>query len=129
MATHLGNQLVKEPDLYSPDPGGTFASDAHRRVMAHLPNPDDDPITADALILERINHDPNTLVYFTDADQVTGVLRDLEADGHAKQLKAGWQNTQSGFDILTGPPSPMAAQNAPALIGLNPSSAQSNGDA
>lgn len=115
--------------MYSPDPGGTFASDAHRRVMAHLPNPDDDPITVDALILERINHDPNTLTYFTSADEVTGVLEDLEADGHAKQLKAGWRNTQSGFDVLTGPPSPIAAQNAPAMIGLDPSSGQSNGDA
>ena len=46
---------------YAPDPGGVFASDAHRRVMAHLPNPDDEPLTAADLIAGRINRDPHAL--------------------------------------------------------------------
>jgi hypothetical protein len=110
---------------YAPDPGGNFDTDAHRRVMAHLPNPDDDPITIEDLIVERINKDPHTLTHFASADDVASVLADLEADGHAKQLKDGWKNTPSGFDLLTGPPTDHAATDAPATIGLDP--AQLNG--
>lgn len=105
---------------YQPDPGGRFASDAHRRVMAHLPNPDDDPVSVEDLIVERINRDPHTLAHFSSADEVQEVLADLEADGHAKQLKDGWKNTQDGFDLLTGPPSETAAAQATATIGLDP---------
>lgn len=107
---------------YSSDPGGVFASDAHRRVMAHLPNPDDDPISVEDLILDRINQDPHTLGHFEDASQVLEVLTDLERDGHAKRLKSGWRNTPDGFDALTGPPDETAAAAAPATIGLDPSS-------
>ena len=59
---------------YAADPGNVFASDAHRRVMAHLPNPDDDPISVEDLIAERINKDPNTLAHFEAADEVAEVL-------------------------------------------------------
>jgi hypothetical protein len=114
---------------YSADPGGRFASDAHRRVMAHLPNPDDDPITVEDLIRLRINRDPHTLAHFTSADEVSAVLSDLEADGHAKHLKAGWKNTADGFDLLTGPPDERAMADAPATIGLNPAQLSPNGDA
>jgi hypothetical protein len=113
---------------YSPDPGGVFASDAHRRVMAHLPNPDDDPISVEDLITERINRDPHTLAHFDAADEVAEVLEDLQADGHAKKLKDGWKNTADGFDLLTGPPSEtVPALEAPATLGLDPSSLSSNG--
>lgn len=112
---------------YAPDPGGVFASDAHRRVMAHLPNPDDDPISTEDLINDRINRDPHTLTHFRAADDVVSVLTDLEADGHAKQLKNGWKNTPAGFDVLTGPPTEQAAANAPATIGLDTASLSSNG--
>lgn len=112
---------------YSPDPGGNFASDAHRRVMAHLPNPDDDPIGVGSLITERINKDPHSLQHFESVDEVTDVLDDLEADGYAKKLKAGWKNTPDGFDVLTGPPDEdLGAGNG--LIGLDPASLASNGD-
>jgi hypothetical protein len=57
---------------YPPDLGGAFASDAHRRVMAHLPNPDDDPITVEDLITKRINRDPHTLTHFADASAPPG---------------------------------------------------------
>jgi hypothetical protein len=111
---------MKGPDVsYPPDPGGVFASDAHRRVMAHLPNPDDDPISIEALIVERINRDSHTLAHFDSATEVADVLSDLEADGHAKKLKDGWKNTPDGFEVLTGPPDETAAAHAPATIGLD----------
>jgi hypothetical protein len=117
---------------YQPDPGGTFVSDAHRRVMAHLPNPDDDPVPVEDVIA-AINTDPHTLKHFESADQVADVLRDLEADGHAKKLKDGWKNTQSGFDALTGPPrETLAAETgvSGATLGLDPATLSShNGDA
>lgn len=114
---------------YPPDPGGVFASDAHRRVMAQLPNPDDDPLSVEDLIVERINRDPHTLAHFKTAADVVAVLGDLEADGHAKQLKNGWKNTADGFDLLIGPPNETAATPASAMIGLDPAGASSNGDA
>jgi hypothetical protein len=90
--------------------------------MAHLPNPDDDPVPVDVLIAERINRDPHTLAHFTEADEVVDVLEDLEAAGHAKQLKNGWKNTADGFDLLTGPPVLVGQHDAPAMIGLDPAS-------
>lgn len=112
---------------YAADPGGNFASDAHRRVMAHLPNPDQDPVTLDVLIGERINNDPHALAHFESSDDVVGVLYDLEAAGYAKQLKKGWKNTPDGFDLLTGPPDETAAGDA--LLGLAPAKLSTNGDA
>lgn len=114
------------PD-YPPDPGNVFASDAHRRVMAHLPNPDDDPLSVEDLIVQRINRDPHTLAHFDNAAGVAEILEDLESDGHAKQLKAGWKNTPDGFDLLTGPPSNPFADTASATVGLDPATLHSNG--
>jgi hypothetical protein len=111
------------------DPGGTFDTDAHRRIMAHLPNPDDPPITVEDLILDRVNRDPNTLTHFADATELIAVLEDLEAAGHAKHLKNGWRNTQSGFVALTGPPTETTTPHRQAMIGLDPAAATSNGDA
>jgi hypothetical protein len=116
------------PD-YPPDPGGRFASDAHRRVMAHLPNPEDDPVLVADLIVTGINRDPHTHAHFKDADQVAAVLEDLKTDGYAKKLKSGWKNTADGFEALTGPPDETTAMDAPAMIGLNPAQLSSNGDA
>jgi hypothetical protein len=83
------------------DPGGIFASDAHRRVMANVPNPDEDALDVDGLVTERINGDD-----FLDLgyDELQSVLDDLEADGHVKRYKDGsYKNTASGFKALTGP--------------------------
>ena len=90
--------------------------------MAHLANPDDDPISVEDLIAERINEDPHTLAHFSSADEVAEVLKDLEADGHAKRLKNGWKNTPDGFDLLTGPPSETVVAQTPATVGLDPGS-------
>jgi hypothetical protein len=88
--------------------------------MAHLPNPDDDPISVEDLIVQRINRDPHTLQHFTAASDVIKILADLERDGYVKGLKAGWKNTQDGFDLLTGPPDETAATPTTAAIGLDP---------
>jgi hypothetical protein len=112
---------------YAADPGGVFASDAHRRVMAHLPNPGDDPVSVEDLIGERINNDPHTLAHFDASDEVAEVLADLEADGYAKKLKNGWRNTPDGFDALTGPPN-ISPPDAVPVLGLDPAKLSTNGE-
>lgn len=96
--------------------------------MGHLPNPDDDPISVEDLIVDRINKDPHTLAHFGDAGEVTAVLKDLEADGHAKKLKDGWKHTPNGLEILSAPPPETSAPQAPATIGLDPAQLSANGD-
>ena len=82
--------------MAQPDPGGDFASDTHRRVMAAVPTPDDE-----LSVYERVLGD--TEVDLEDAE-VDEILKDLEADGHVKQLKDGWRPTKTGYALLTGPP-------------------------
>jgi hypothetical protein len=81
------------------DPGGVFASDAHRRVMANAPNPDEDPLTVDEILGERVSKDNHLDVSHEEAEEI---LKDLEADGHVRELKNGWKNTASGWEALTG---------------------------
>jgi hypothetical protein len=84
------------------DPGGNFASDAHRRVMAALPDPDQTALTAEELMEGRIANDD-----FLDPGEheLAEILADLEADGDVKQLKGGgWKSTKAGYDALTGLP-------------------------
>ena len=85
---------------YPSDPGGVFASDVHRRVMANVPNPDDDPVNSDGLLEDRVAKDDYLNVGYDELDEV---LKDLEADGHVKKTKAGYKNTAAGFKALTGP--------------------------
>jgi hypothetical protein len=86
---------------YPLDPGGVFASDTHRRVMANVPNPDDEALPVDELLAERVAKDDYLDL---DARELTDALDDLEADGHVKQTKNGWKNTPAGFKALTAPP-------------------------
>lgn len=81
------------------DPGGTFASDTHRRVLGHLPLPGDEPTAVDALV-ERMAPDTSTDL---DAEEADEVLADLEADGHAANLKDGWKQTKAGHEALNAP--------------------------
>lgn len=85
---------------YPADPGGNFASDAHRRVQAALANPDENHLSRDELA-ERLDEDDYLDL---NHDEVSDILQDLEADGDATQSKDGWKNTKSGFEVLTGPP-------------------------
>lgn len=85
---------------YPADPGGIFASDAHRRVQAALPNPNDEPLSAEDVLSQRVALDDHLDI---GSDELEEVLSDLEADGHAENTKDGWKNTSAGFDALTGP--------------------------
>lgn len=82
----------------SDDLGGNFASDVHRRVLAHLPPPDGKGTDARTLF-NRLAPDEHTPV---GVDEVADVLADLEADGDATQ-KGGWKQTKAGYKVLTGP--------------------------
>jgi hypothetical protein len=84
---------------YQADPGGNFASDAHRRVEAALPNPDHQAISLEEVV-ERCGQDDYLDL---DTSEVEEILADLEADGDATQSEDGWKNTESGFAVLTGP--------------------------
>lgn len=85
---------------YLADPGGNFNTDAHRRVLAHLPVPDDSP-TTETSVLVRLHEDPHTPV--NSAEELSEVLSDLESDDLATQVGGDWRQTESGFDLLTGP--------------------------
>lgn len=84
---------------YPADPGGNFASDVHRRVMCAVANPDQDPTDLDEVI-NRVAADEHCNV---EAGEVSEVLADLEADGDVRSKGGGWQNTKSGFEVLSGP--------------------------
>jgi hypothetical protein len=87
---------------YPPDPGGVFASDYHRRVAAHLPVPDDDPVEVEDL-LERLDEDVYTPIDALDRVALEAVLTELAASKDAKELKAGWRLAAAGLAKLTGP--------------------------
>jgi hypothetical protein len=81
----------------APDPAGDFSSDVHRRVLAAVPMTDDE-----LTVYERVLGDTELDLGDDDVDEI---LRDLEADGHVRQLKdGGWRHTKAGHDLLTGPP-------------------------
>jgi len=100
---------------YLPDPGGIFRSDVHRRVAAHLPLPDEDPKSAEAM-LERLHDDASTPLVLDgegDLGELEGVLASLVADEWAEQGKEGFRLTAGGLDKLTGP----VANEPPPLKG------------
>lgn len=82
--------------MTNPDPAGDFASDAHRRVLAAVPGPDDE-----LSVEERAAGDTELDL---SPEELEDVLKDLEADGYVRRLKNGWRHTKGGHDLLTGPP-------------------------
>lgn len=114
-----------------PDPAGVFESDVHRRVLAHLPEPNGKiGWTAPALLI-RISPDKHTPLPPVDdigfADTTAGlaaledVLGDLKSDGLVKYHAGGiYEQSQKGFDLLTGPianePPPGAEVEGPAIV-------------
>jgi hypothetical protein len=72
--------------------------------MAHLPNPDDDPISVEDLIVERINRDVHTLDHFESPMRWSRCSRISRPTGTRRSSRSGWKNTPDGFDLLTGPP-------------------------
>lgn len=95
---------------YHADPGGIFESDTHRRVLAHLPQPDDPPIAVynpDVARPSRVSlfHRmiPDAGTDLADQEELESVLADLEASGYAAQADEGWRQTQAGLDALNAP--------------------------
>lgn len=86
---------------YPADPGGVFASDAHRRVLGHLPTPDDEPTLVEAL---QLRMDPDQHSNFNeDPEGLEAVLGELNASGFAEGGEDGWRMTQAGLDALCAP--------------------------
>jgi hypothetical protein len=87
------------------DPGGVFESDAHRRVLGHLPTPDDDVAgfydRNESTAAERVQADR---VLELDGEEVESILSDLEASGYATQADGGWQMTEAGLAALQSGP-------------------------
>lgn len=102
---------------YRPDPGGNFASDAHRRVLTAVPNPAQKgeesrvgrdaagrrvygPIGSEEAILYRVGRDE---VADLGEEEVLDILSDLEADGDVSHSKDGWFMTKQGVEVAEGP--------------------------
>jgi hypothetical protein len=107
---------------YAADPGGIFASDAHRRILGHLATPDATYGWEVTPLLARVGPDPHTPFDQGDESGISTVLNDLASEGYAKCHEGGvWVMTQAGFDALAGPianePGPGAAPSAPAPLG------------
>lgn len=81
------------------DPGGNFASDQHRRVMAQVAN-DDVTRVHFGLVVERVNADDQVDL---TTEEVAEILKELEADGDIDKTKDGYDATALGFEALTGP--------------------------
>jgi hypothetical protein len=117
-----------------PDPGGNFATDAHRRVISAVPNADQkgeqatigyvpnsrQKIKGDVQSMEAIlwyvEKDGDA---YLDEGQVREILAELEADGDIKKLKDGWVMTAQGVKAATGgiawpPPHPETGETPPA---------------
>lgn len=108
---------------YAADPGGQFASDVHRRVLGHLTTPKEKAGWDPEALLERLDPDDHTPL--DTVPELVEVLDELKAEGLAAKHKGGlWQQTQKGFDLLTGPianePAPGAEPVRPAKIAPTP---------
>lgn len=114
-----------------PDPGGVFASDVHRRVLAHLTTPDADSGWQPLPLVLRLAGDFDTPIPplddkgLADLDvgqaKVEEILGELKAEGFVKRHKGDvWQMTPKGYEALTGPianePDPDAPVEGPAVI-------------
>src|SRR4051812_15556558 len=84
---------------YRPDPGGNFASDAHRRVIAVVANDDVTRVPFDEVV-KRVDTDDQVDL---SAEEVADILKDLEADGDVDKTDEGYDATAIGLETLTGP--------------------------
>lgn len=95
-----------------PDPGGVFASNAHRRVLGALraPHEDDGLIALDpgpdvkrgGSLRERVANDAHMPVEAS----VDTVLAELEQEGLVERAGRHLRMTNKGFDALNGPNNP-----------------------
>lgn len=120
---------------HRPDPGGIFASDTHRRVLAHLSTPDAKVGWSLPALVIRLAPDADTPIPPRDeygfanigagVEALEPILADLKAEGFARRHAGDvWQMTKKGFEALTGPianePGPDAKRVGPAVIGPTP---------
>lgn len=98
---------------YRPDPGGVFASDTHRRVLGHVPDPGDPPMELHPLG-HHISPDPKHGLGHVDELEV--VLRELEADDYCVYGEGGWVMTDEGLEALRAPAPEDDGPVRPALI-------------
>lgn len=83
------------------DPGGVFSTDAHRRVLGYLPQPEEEATTV-GLLKERIAaNDKKHAGRMTD-DECDGVLASLQEEGYVDSAYGALKMTQEGFDALQG---------------------------
>jgi hypothetical protein len=98
---------------YNADPGGVFASDTHRRVLAH--------VTEDSLDLQTLGRRISQDQYhgLAHVDELEEVLKDLEADGYVSNAGGGWKVLKKGTEALAAPvPDADAGGDAtPAVLG------------
>jgi hypothetical protein len=78
------------------DPGGVFASDAHRRVLGHLPTPDE-PRTSRDLLIVRINEDGQNPL--SDPGDIDNVVVDLANEDYLDN-DLGLRMTAAGYKAL-----------------------------
>lgn len=84
---------------FAPDPGGIFASDAHRHVLGHLPTPDAEYGWSNEALALRLHPSLSPI-----GGEFLPVLQNLRDEGHAEEPVVGaWRMTKQGFDALTGP--------------------------
>jgi hypothetical protein len=86
--------------MYLADPGGVFASDTHRRVLGSLFKVGPSWPVED--LMARINNDQHTKV--DDTEELSEVLKDLEADGYVSEKQDGWGMTAAGLKALNADP-------------------------
>lgn len=102
---------------FAPDPGGIFASDAHRHVLGHLPTPDAEYGWSNEVLALRLAPSLSPI-----GGEFLQILDDLRDKGHVEEPVAGvWRMTERGYGALTGPianePPPGAAILASASVG------------
>lgn len=95
---------------YLADPGGVFASDTHRRVLAHLPK---EPMEFNAFG-HRLSRDPWHGIQ--DAKELERVLGELEREGYAKGKDGHWSMASAGLEALQAPAPERPGPITPAVI-------------
>lgn len=84
------------------DPGNIFESDYHRRLLAHLPKPDEDPMAVDSLFYRMLRDEGFPEEGLEELIQT--ILSDLVNGDHAESAgDGGFRMTETGLNDLNGP--------------------------
>lgn len=95
---------------YLGDPGGIFESDYHRRVVGHLPKPDEDLVNLSYLWARLYVHDIGTNI--EAESELEAILEELINGGHVEKDGYGYRMTKAGLAALCAP-HPDPKQNEP----------------